>query len=138
MRWWLQAILILLFALGGAIGSTLLVQRPDLPALSQDEWLRTPAQVAELGNVLWIDARNVERFEAGHLENAVNVSLDDWDTGFGELISVWSPDDTIVVYCDGEGCELSRETAEHLRKDLGQENVYWLEGGYEAWLDFAP
>ncbi|WP_309397627.1 rhodanese-like domain-containing protein [Cerasicoccus maritimus] len=133
----MQTLLILVLALVGAAGSYLTNERPEPIELIQDAWMRTPEDVAGLGAVLWVDARNVDQYHVGHIEGAVNVSLQDWDIGLGELLTVWSPEQDIVVYCDGEGCALSRETAEKLRADLATDNIYWLQGGIQAWEEFT-
>lgn len=136
MRFWLQLAWIPLLALLGAGVSAVTQERPTPPPLATDAWARTPEQLAEMGGFLWVDARSAEVFAAGHIDGAVNVSLNDWDAGFERLIGAWSGG-PVVVYCDGAGCELSREVAERLRAELGLEAVYWLQGGYEAWNDFA-
>jgi len=135
MRFWLQLILIPALALIGAAASMLWVERPERQELTTDEWARTAAEVAALGDILWVDARPTDAFAQGHIDGAVHVSLNDWDRGFEDLIMAWTPDLVVVVYCDREGCELSRETAERLRRELGDDRVYWLEGGYETWLE---
>lgn len=137
MPWWMQTLLILVLALAGAAGSYVANERPEPVELTQDAWMRGPEDVAMLGDVLWVDARNVEHYNIGHIDGAVNVSLQDWDIGLGELLNVWQPGQVIVVYCDGEGCALSRETAEKLRQDLAMDEIYWLQGGIQAWEEFT-
>jgi rhodanese-related sulfurtransferase len=49
---------------------------------------------------------------------------------------VWSPDKKVIVYCSAQSCDLAREVAERLRKTTQppMENVFVLEGGWEAWV----
>lgn len=138
MRFWLQLILIPLLALVGAGVSALWVERPAPEERQTDAWARTAEQVAAMPSVLWVDARPAAQYETGRLDGAINVSLDSWEAGFEALIMDWEPDSDIVVYCDGEGCQLSRETAERLRRELGSDRVFWLEGGIQAWENFKP
>ncbi|WP_309382434.1 rhodanese-like domain-containing protein [Cerasicoccus frondis] len=133
----MQTLLIFSLAFAGAGGSALLHPRPEPTQLVEDEWMRTVEQVVTMDDFLWVDARTPDVFAEKHIEGAVNVSLQDWDHGFGEMLAQWSPDAAIVVYCDGEGCELSKEAAARLRSDLGDDRVYWLFGGIEAWEEHS-
>lgn len=128
--------LILGLALAGAVGSAVMNEQPAPAALNTDAWMRTADDVASMPSVIWVDARRAEAFAAGHIDGAVNVSLENWDAGLGELLTVWMPGEVLVVYCDGEGCQLSRETAEKLRTDLADDQIYWLQGGIEAWEEY--
>lgn len=133
MRLWLQLILIPAVALLGAGVSAVIHDRPELEELQSDEWARSAEDVGAMDNPLWIDARPADIYAKGHVDGAINVSLDAWESGFEELVMAWQPGQNVVVYCNGEGCQLSRETAERLRAELGVDEVYWLQGGIEAW-----
>jgi rhodanese-related sulfurtransferase len=83
--------------------------------------------------VLFVDARSRQRYEAGHIPGAILLNEEQWDTLFPAFSDAWDPDKTIVVYCDGGGCEASQEVAARLRKALGVETIFVLKGGWPAW-----
>ncbi|RYD65245.1 MAG: hypothetical protein EOP84_32090 [Verrucomicrobiaceae bacterium] len=84
--------------------------------------------------VLWVDARPRARYEAGHIENAVLLNLDEWEELVPKFLDQWDPEKAVVVYCDGGSCEASHEVAERLKSDFQIPVVYVLKGGYPAWL----
>jgi len=83
------------------------------------------------GDVIWIDARKGEDFEAGHVPKAINLSQEAWnDQLFEHLDTLSSSLKPIVVYCDGEECALSKKVAQELR-ELGLSEVYYIKGGWK-------
>jgi len=81
--------------------------------------------------VLWVDARSARAFAAGHVPDAVNLKLADWETDFPGLMKVWQPESVLVVYCDDRACGASTAVAERLRA-AGLPEVYVLSGGWVA------
>ncbi len=77
-----------------------------------------------------IDVRTPEEFEAGHLENAVNVNW--FDTDFAEKIRALNIDKSVPVYlyCKKGGRSLKASQA---MDSLGYTHVVNLLGGYEAY-----
>jgi rhodanese-related sulfurtransferase len=101
---------------------------------ARDPWLVTVEGAHEAKNpILWIDARNAERFAAGHIVAAKPLELADWNRQLPDVVSAWRPGTITVVYCDAEGCDASRDVAARLRQELHLPDVYFLEGGWEAW-----
>lgn len=84
--------------------------------------------------VLWVDARPRARFDLGHIDGAVLLNEDEWDTLIPAFLDVWEPEKAVVVYCDGGGCDASHAVAKRLKNDFSIETVYVLKGGYPAWL----
>jgi len=41
----------------------------------------------------------------------------------------------VVVYCNSQRCDASREVAVRLRHELQIDNVFVLQGGWNAWLE---
>jgi rhodanese-related sulfurtransferase len=121
-------ILSLLAAICGVVQG-LLMGFPDLES-PPDQWgLSLDAALAR-GSLLWVDGRSEDDYTEGHYPGAIHLSLDDWDTGFSQILQDWEPGMVLVVYCDGEGCESSREMARKLRQDFGDEEIFWLVGGW--------
>ncbi|RTE52914.1 rhodanese-like domain-containing protein [Arenibacter aquaticus] len=80
-----------------------------------------------LANGILVDVRTAEEFEAGHLENAMNI---DWyNPEFADQFKDFGKDETIYVYCKMGG--RSAKAKEKL-KLMGFAKVVNLEGGYEA------
>jgi rhodanese-related sulfurtransferase len=93
--------------------------------------LRVDEAVA-LGSALWVDVRPEEAFANGHYPGAYNIDPENWMEGVGLLLEAWDPGESIIVYCDGDSCSISREMAYRIRSELGLEPTYWLRGGWEA------
>ena len=83
--------------------------------------------------VLWVDARAEAAYAQDHVPGAINLSPPSWDAQVGAVIAAWRPERRIVVYCDGHGCQASRDVAQRLRAEMGLNEVYVLTGGWDAW-----
>lgn len=88
--------------------------------------------VGENESVLWIDARDREKYDAGHVEGAILLNTDEWgELMFRNLNRLQaSVNEPVIVYCDGTGCEKSEEVAQRLRELIGLDPVYVLEGDW--------
>lgn len=89
----------------------------------------TEVSQKELNNVMLVDVRTPEEYEAGHLENALNINW--YDADFAERFETVEKDKTIFVYCKKGG--RSAKAQEKL-KAIGFTDVVNLEGGYDAWM----
>ena len=85
-------------------------------------------------DVIWLDAREPDEFAQDHIPGAVAFDPVDFDRNLGAMLEVWEPGRRLVVYCGSESCSTSREIAARLR-DAGFENVFYLRGGWDAWLE---
>jgi rhodanese-related sulfurtransferase/predicted transcriptional regulator len=85
--------------------------------------------IARLGrnDVVLVDARPVEEFDAGHIDGAVSIPLDELDARLVEL----PPGSEIVAYCRGEFCAYAHEAVRWLRAD--GRAARRLEGGWPEW-----
>jgi len=115
-------------------------RRPDFDKLAYAPIPELPlARASHLaGPVLWIDARSAESFAAGHVPEAVPLNEDHWETLLPGIVERWQPGTTLVVYCDHRQCQSSQQVARRLRRDLGIESLYVLEGGWLAWKEAHP
>lgn len=88
--------------------------------------------------VLWIDARQEDRFDKHAIPGvqAVWCSENDWGQGLDNLLSVWDGDQVLIVFCDGKDCDASDSVAHRLREELGlnERQVRVLSGGWDAYL----
>lgn len=77
-------------------------------------------------HALIVDIRTVEEYESGHIENAVNIPLDELRKRLPEL----PVDKSIYVYC---AVGLRGYTAARILMQHGYKEVYNLSGGYKTY-----
>jgi len=127
----------------------LLIGLAFLPAIGQAlyyretvSWNQPPADSAPVtltvaqswgDGVLWLDARSDADYARRHIPGALPLNEDNWDEQLRMMLTAWSPERKLVVYCSRKTCNASHEVAERLRKEVGLSNVYVLEGGWEEW-----
>jgi phage shock protein E len=111
---------------------------------SRIEELLPPAAESEIdgSDVVLIDVRDRERYEAGHLKGAVNVpsgesARDAHDAAYVEAIENTGAQlgDRIILIC-GEGNRSAR-TADALSNEHGFENVASVIGGAKLWSELG-
>ena len=85
-------------------------------------------------SAVFIDARDSEDYELGHIENAVNIPFDYYDE-YMDTIDALNYDDVFIIYCSGGECSLSLDLADVFFTDKAFENVFVFEGGLPAWQD---
>jgi rhodanese-related sulfurtransferase/DNA-binding HxlR family transcriptional regulator len=79
------------------------------------------------GDVVLVDVRPADEFDAGHIESARSVPLDELEERLAELPA----DAEIVAYCRGPFCAYAHEAVRRLR-DSGRE-ARRLEEGWPEW-----
>ena len=84
------------------------------------------------GEAVFIDARAPEFYQEGHLPEAINLPLADFDQVADQRVMELPEDTLFVTYCDGEDCALAAEVALKLKK-IGFENVRVLHDGWTVW-----
>jgi rhodanese-related sulfurtransferase len=85
------------------------------------------------GDVLWIDARIQEQFDAGHVPGALLLNEQKFDEQlFGHLDALQANTKPIIIYCSAAKCEASRHVLERLKQTLPVENAFVLKGGWQA------
>lgn len=111
---------------------------------SRIEELMPPAARAEIdgGDVVLIDVRDPERFEAGHLAGAVNVpsgesAREAHEAAYPEAVKEAgaTSDDRVILVC-GQGNRSAR-TADALHNEHGFTNVASIIGGSKLWSDLG-
>jgi rhodanese-related sulfurtransferase len=81
------------------------------------------------GVALFIDAREADFFEEGHIPGAVNLSV----AAIKSTVPAGVPlDRPLIVYCSGGDCEDSGVVARALLK-MGCRDVAVFAGGWEEW-----
>ena len=80
--------------------------------------------------VYLIDVRSNQEYEEGHLDGAINISLNNIEKQIGNYVK--NKTDIIILYCSSGG--RSRE-AKRILENLGYEEVYNLKGGIDmVWV----
>ncbi len=127
----------LLLVLAAVPGAATYVFHPEMrarrnPAAPANE-LSMETLPAWAGEALWIDARAEEAYTAGHVPGAVSLPAAGYDARLADVLDRWTEGRRVIVYCDGAGCDASREVAERLHRELGLGETYYLKGGWDAW-----
>jgi|SRR5215204_1996588 len=111
---------------------------------SRIEEVLPPAAKEEIdrGDVVLIDVRDPERYQAGHLAGALNVPSGEsarnaHDTAYADAVEQVGagPDDRVVLVC-GHGNRSAR-TADALRNEHGFTHVASIIGGSKLWRDLG-
>ena len=84
--------------------------------------------------VIFLDAREPEDFNSGHIKGAINLPFEEWDTYWPSVEPLLHKDIEIVAYCGGLDCEASLFLARELRQ-LGYSKCYTFFGGILKWQD---
>lgn len=89
-----------------------------------------PEQLASIDSkdILYVDARNAERYTAGHIPGAINI---EWRQILERRDEI-PKDKSVVLYCD---TGLSSSRAYFILRLAGRENIKVLRGGYLMWKE---
>jgi rhodanese-related sulfurtransferase len=104
------------------------------PAATAQEFipLDQAKQLWDSGASLFLDAREPDDYAAGHIGNALNLPVLSFAQHFPGIAPMLAPDSSLILYCDGQECDLSHRLAEILRQQ-GYTNVQILFNGWTAW-----
>lgn len=92
--------------------------------------LQTQRQMADL---LWVDVRDPERFEQGHVRGAITFEETTPEPALDRLRTEWKPGRGIIVYGEGSGSERAVRVGRLLKREFHTQNVLLLKGGWAAW-----
>jgi rhodanese-related sulfurtransferase len=84
------------------------------------------------GTAFFLDARATADYQAGHIAGALSLPIEEFDAHYPPIQPMLTPDLRIVVYCDGQECDLSHRLMDRLR-ELGYYNVRVLTNGWTSW-----
>ncbi|MBN1207327.1 MAG: MFS transporter [Myxococcaceae bacterium] len=127
---WIIAALTFASGIIVAVRMTETLRHPSAPARPLSTCVE-PAELRRLSNAVVIDVRSPEEFAAGHVEGAINISLDALPQRASAL-----PKDAVVITVCGKGGGRSERAAEELRA-LGFGSARSLCGGTQAWMQLA-
>lgn len=80
-------------------------------------------------DVQWVDVRTAKEYEAGRIDDAINIDVSDAAT-FIEKTVYLDKEKPIYLYCRTGG--RSKRAAQQL-KDLGFRAIFEYSGGYSEW-----
>jgi rhodanese-related sulfurtransferase len=109
----------------------------ELSSLTQNVFnqprLISLAQAYELykDKIVFVDARDPEEYEDGHIAGAVNLPLFRLDEFSGRM-SYLNKTEPLVVYCEGSDCDMSIRLGNELFAK-GFKKVFVFFGGWEEW-----
>jgi rhodanese-related sulfurtransferase/predicted transcriptional regulator len=95
----------------------------EVEAIGRDELLSRMRR----SDVVLVDVRPQDEFEAGHIEGAQSIPLDELEGRLEELPS----DREVIAYCRGPFCVMAHEAVHHLR-EAGR-SARRLEEGWPEW-----
>jgi rhodanese-related sulfurtransferase len=95
----------------------------EVEAISREELVKR----LRGNDVVLVDVRPAEEFDAGHIGGAVSIPLDELDERLSELPA----DSEIVAYCRGTLCAYAHEAVRRLRAE--GRSARRLEGGWPEW-----
>src|SRR3954470_11373023 len=95
----------------------------DVDAIGRDELIARLRR----GDVVLVDVRPTEEFDAGHIEGARSIPIDELEERLAEL----PPDREVVAYCRGPFCASAHDAVRRLRA-TGRP-ARRLEDGWPEW-----
>ena len=95
----------------------------DIEAIDRDELRSRLAR----GDVVLIDVRPAEEFEAGHIEGATSIPIDELERRIAELPA----DREVIAYCRGPFCAYAHDAVRTLR--AAGHTARRLEDGVPEW-----
>lgn len=111
-------------------------KHPFTPASVGDviDWYQSQEYAS--GQVVFVDARNDEAYEEGHIPGAFQVDNYNFDRDFPLFREDIEEAEIIVVYCGGGECSDSIYVATGLEEmGIARSRIRLFEGGINAWLD---
>ena len=82
---------------------------------------------------IFIDTREPDEYEEGHIPGALNLPFEQWDDYWYLVEPYLDVDSELILYCGGLDCELSLFAARELQI-IGYPNSYIFFGGYHKWV----
>jgi len=81
--------------------------------------------------ILFVDARNPEEFEEGHIAGAINLPYFSFDE-YVKQLAAFDKTEPLVTYCEGADCDMSIRLGNELFSK-GFKKVFVFFGGWEEW-----
>ena len=89
-------------------------------------------QYYDQGKVLFVDARSALDYQKGHVKGAISVPVGEFDEHIDTFLDKYSPQNPMIIYCNGRSCMDSHHLAEMLM-GFGYERVSVMIDGFPGW-----
>ena len=86
----------------------------------------------DVRSAIFIDARDPEDYDAGHIHNAINIPYDYYED-YEDVINELDDDGIYIIYCSGGECSLSIDLADYLYNEKLIDKLLIFEGGWPEW-----
>ena len=86
----------------------------------------------DTGEFIFVDARSVEDYQAGHIKGAVSLPVGQVEEKLSGFLESYPPETSIITYCSGRTCRDSHNLAEILM-EMGYENINVFIDGFPGW-----
>lgn len=86
------------------------------------------------GDTIFVDARDSDAFEEGHIKGAVLLPIGEFDARIESFLDRYGLHQNIITYCSGRSCEDSHHLAQ-LLAEFGYDNVWVMIDGFPGWAD---
>ncbi len=88
----------------------------------------------QAGTVTFVDARNDEAYEAGHIPGAIQADHYRLEDCIEVLLDYADASEKLIVYCSGGNCEDSMFLCKDLLEfDVLYDKIYLYSGGWKEW-----
>ena len=108
-------------------------RRPVLPLKDGEVSLADLSGIKAL--LMIVDARSPEDYAKGHVKGAFNLPEALFESRLGAFLDEWSPDASVLVYCNAGQCNSSRAVAGRLKNECGIQNVFVLKDDWKKWKE---
>ncbi len=94
--------------------------------------VRRARELFNTGDFIFVDARSVDDYQAGHIKGAVSLPVGQVEEKLPAFLEHYPPETSIITYCSGRTCQDSHHLAEVLM-EMGYENIYVFIDGFPGW-----
>ena len=88
----------------------------------------------DAGSAIFLDARDPEDYESGHIQNAINIPYDYYED-YEDVMDGLDDAGIYIIYCSGGECSLSIALADYLYYEKLLDKLLIFEGGWPEWQD---
>lgn len=128
--------IVFIFAAALSFSAINYAANPHRPDLSLKEGEASLADLKRIKEPLMIvDARPAAEYAKGHIKGAFNLPEAQFDARLRAFLDEWTPEASILVYCNVGQCNSSRIIADRLKKECGMHNVFVLKDDWKKWKE---
>ncbi|MBL4852328.1 MAG: rhodanese-like domain-containing protein [Gammaproteobacteria bacterium] len=114
-------------------GSATTFTQPNEASEWRVQHVKAPAAqrlITDQPNIIVLDVRTSKEYSAGHISDSKNIDF--YQEDFADKLSQLDKSAVYLLHCKSGG---RSSKALKVMEDLGFENVYHLDGGFDAWKE---